>query len=46
VGDAGEIISIEKFGASAPYKIIFEKYGLTVDNIINRSRQILSKNNG
>jgi transketolase len=46
VGDAGEIISIEKFGASAPYKIIFENYGLTVDNIIYRSRQILSKNNG
>jgi len=46
VGDSGEIISIEKFGASAPYKIIFEKYGLTVDNIITRSRQILSKNIG
>jgi transketolase len=46
VGDSGEIISIEKFGASAPYKIIFEKYGLTVDNIINRSRQTLLRNNG
>jgi transketolase len=45
VGDSGDIISIEKFGASAPYKAIFENYGLTVDNIITRSRQVLSKNN-
>jgi transketolase len=44
VGDSGEILSIERFGASAPYKVIFENYGLTVDNIINCARQILAKN--
>jgi transketolase len=43
VGDSGECISIEKFGASAPYKVIFEKYGLTVDNIITSAQRILSK---
>jgi transketolase len=44
VGDFGDSISIETFGASAPYKVIFENYGLTVDNIINCARQILAKN--
>ena len=43
VGDSGESISIERFGASAPYKFIFENFGFTVDNIINRARQILAK---
>jgi transketolase len=44
VGDLGEILSIERFGASAPYKVIFENFGLTVDNIINCARQTLVKN--
>jgi transketolase len=43
VGDSGESISIERFGASAPYKFIFENFGFTVGNIINRARQILAK---
>jgi transketolase len=43
VGENGRIISIEQFGASAPYKIIFEKYGLTVDNIVAIALQILPK---
>jgi transketolase len=44
VGDSGGILSIEKFGASAPYKIIYENYGLTVENILTRARQILVEN--
>jgi len=43
VGDSGESISIERFGASSPYKVIFENFGFTVGNIINRARQILAK---
>jgi len=46
VGDLGESISVNGFGASAPYKIIFENYGFTVDNIIIRAHQILAKNCG
>ena len=44
VGDHGDSISIQRFGASAPYKVIFEHFGLTVDNVIIRARQIISKN--
>ena len=33
VGDSGKIIGVSRFGASAPYKTIFEHYGLTVDAV-------------
>lgn len=42
-GESGEIIGIEKFGASAPDKILFEKYGFTVENVINTSKSVLNK---
>ena len=41
VGDAGDIIGITKFGASAPYKEIFKHYGFTVDNVIARAKKLL-----
>ncbi|RPH60275.1 MAG: transketolase [Chloroflexi bacterium] len=43
VGDAGGIISIEKYGASAPAKTIFEKYGFTVENVIAKAQELLRK---
>lgn len=46
VGDSGDCISVERFGASAPYKIIFENYGLTVENVILRAQQLINKNKG
>lgn len=42
VGDRGEIISIEKFGASAPYKTIYKEYGLTSEAVIECSRKLLA----
>jgi transketolase len=46
VGDQGDCISVERFGASAPYKIIFENYGLTVENVIQRAYHLIARNNG
>ena len=40
-GDGGKIISIEKFGASAPDTILFEKYGFTVENILQHAKALL-----
>jgi len=40
-GDDGKIISIEKFGASAPYEILYEKYGITVENILQTAKELL-----
>ncbi|MEJ2507424.1 MAG: transketolase C-terminal domain-containing protein, partial [Ignavibacteriaceae bacterium] len=46
VGDLGEVISIEKFGASAPYTTIFENYGFTPENIVNTAKKVLNKIKG
>ena len=43
VGDAGDIIAIEKFGASAPSKVLFKHYGLTVENIVERAKRLVAK---
>lgn len=42
VGDAGAVIGIKTFGASAPYKELFKQYGLTVDNVIAEAKRIIS----
>ena len=43
VGDAGDMIAIEKFGASAPSKVLFKHYGLTVENIVERAKRLVAK---
>ena len=43
VGDYGESISVDKFGASAPFKIIFENYGFSVKNIIKTAEKVFQK---
>lgn len=42
VGDSGTVISVDKFGASAPYEVLFEKYGLTVENIVSAARIMMN----
>ncbi|HZW37711.1 MAG TPA: transketolase [Ignavibacteriaceae bacterium] len=42
-GVKGASISIEKFGSSAPDKILFEKYGFTVDNVYAKAKELLRK---
>jgi transketolase len=37
VGDGGEVIGIERFGASAPGNVLMEKLGFTVDNVVERA---------
>jgi transketolase len=37
---AKSIISIERFGASAPAKIIFEKLGFTVENVVAKAKEL------
>jgi transketolase len=41
VGDQGQVISVERFGASAPQKVLYEKFGLTVGNVLERAKEIL-----
>ncbi len=44
VGLDGEVIGMETFGASAPYKTLFEKFGFTSANIVARALGLLSRN--
>ncbi len=43
LGEAGEAVSIERFGASAPAKILMEKYGITAENIAETARRVVGK---
>jgi transketolase len=43
VGDAGGILSIERFGASGPAATVFKELGFTVDNVVVRARELLKK---
>ena len=41
VGMQGDVIGVDRFGASAPYKVIYEKFGLTPENIAARAQALL-----
>lgn len=43
VGERGEVYGLERFGASAPYKVLDEKFGFTVDNIVIKVKEFLAK---
>ncbi|HZK25141.1 MAG TPA: transketolase [Oscillospiraceae bacterium] len=43
IGDEGEMIAIDHFGASAPGEILMEKFGFTVANIIEKVTYLLQK---
>lgn len=38
IGENGEAITIEKYGASAPGEILFKEYGFTVENVISKAK--------
>ncbi len=37
---AKSVISIERYGASAPYKTIFEHFGFTVENVVAKAKNL------
>ncbi len=43
VGDKGDVISMDHFGASAPAKALFEKFGFTADNVVARALKLISR---
>ncbi len=45
IGDYGESISIEKFGSSAPVKVLMEKYGFTKENVVSTAQRVLKNLN-
>ncbi|UOE94517.1 transketolase [Alkalihalobacillus sp. LMS39] len=43
VGDHGDMITIDTFGASAPANKILHEYGFTVENVVSKMKQLLGK---
>lgn len=41
VGAAGDVVSVERFGASAPGKTIMKEFGYTVENVVARASALL-----
>ncbi|MCX4557071.1 transketolase [Streptomyces sp. 2-1] len=42
VGDAGRIVSLEHFGASADGKVLFQEFGFTAENVANVARESIA----
>ena len=45
VGDGGDVIGIERFGASAPGNVVMEKLGFTVDHVVERALKLWGNRN-
>ena len=41
VGEFGHIIALDHFGASAPVKVLYEKFGLTAERIVEKALEIV-----
>jgi transketolase len=41
VGEQGKVIGLDRFGASAPYKVLFEQFGFTADNVVKYVKSIV-----
>ena len=43
VGDCGEMVSLEHYGASAPYTVLFEQFGFTPDRVVAAAHASLAR---
>lgn len=43
VGDEGEVLAIDQFGASAPGQKVIDEYGFTVGNVVSKVKALLNK---
>jgi transketolase len=39
---AKSVIGLDHYGASAPYKVIFEKFGFTVENVVAKAKELIA----
>ena len=43
VGESGEVIGLNHFGASAPYQILYEKFGITAEHVVEKAIQLVER---
>ena len=41
VGDAGDTLTVDRFGASAPAEDVFRDYGFTVENVVKKAKKLV-----
>ena len=41
VGDQGDVLGVERFGASAPADVLLREFGFTTDNVLARARRVM-----
>jgi len=41
VGDEGDVISLDRFGASAPGEVALKNLGFNVENVLEHARALL-----
>ncbi len=41
IGPNGDTVTLNHFGASAPGKIVFQQFGFTVDNIVEKAKRLI-----
>ena len=41
IGDEGDTLTVDKFGASAPAEVVFEEYGFTVENAVAKAKRLI-----
>jgi len=46
VGDHGEVVSRDDFGASAPGSVVLEQFGFTPEHVADRARALLARLEG
>lgn len=44
VGERGDMISVDDYGASAPGEVVMKEYGFSVENVCKRALTLLEKN--
>jgi transketolase len=42
VGGKGKVIGLDHFGASAPYQTLYEKFGLTADQVVSKALEMVN----
>jgi transketolase len=43
VGLEGTVVGMESFGASAPASVLYEKFGITVEQVVRAARALIKK---
>jgi len=43
VGNHGACVSVETFGASAPYQVLFQQYGFTVEHVVDQALAVIGR---